>query len=58
MATNVFSCRSQLILGIVIFLDKMCRGSLARKQYKGMIAARYLRISGDKPTQSIPSPTG
>ena len=33
--------RSQLIPGIVIFLQKMCRGSLARKQYKRMVAARY-----------------
>merc|ERR1719320_1180682 len=34
--------RSQLIPGIVIFLQKMCRGSLARKQYKRMVAARLI----------------
>jgi len=36
------NARSQLIPGIVIFLQKMCRGSLARKQYKRMIAARLI----------------
>lgn len=34
--------RSQLIPGIVIFLQKMCRGTLARKQYKRMVAARLI----------------
>jgi len=34
--------RSQLIPGIVIFLQKMCRGSLARKQYRRMVAARMI----------------
>lgn len=34
--------RSQLIPGIVIFLQKMCRGSLARKEYKRMVAARLI----------------
>ena len=36
--------RSQLIPGIVIFLQKMCRGTLARKQYQRMLAARYVRV--------------
>ena len=35
-------CRSQLIPGIVIFLQKMARGSLARKQYQRMLAARAI----------------
>jgi len=34
--------RSQLIPGIIIFLQKMCRGSLARKEYRRMVAARLV----------------
>merc|ERR1719516_364535 len=34
--------RSQLIPGIVIFLQKMCRGTLARKEYQRMLAARMI----------------
>ena len=32
--------RSNIIPGIVIFLQKMCRGTLARREYKRMVAAR------------------
>jgi len=34
--------RSALIPGIVIFLQKMLRGTLARRQYKRMVAARLI----------------
>jgi len=34
--------RSHLIPGIIIFLQKMCRGSLARKEYRRMVAARLV----------------
>jgi hypothetical protein len=38
--------RSSLIPGIVIFLQKLLRGALARKLYKRMVAARYCSIEG------------
>jgi hypothetical protein len=38
--------RSSLIPGIVIFLQKLLRGALARKLYKRMVAARYCRVQG------------
>lgn len=34
--------RSSMIPGIVIFLQKLCRGAQARKQYKRMVAARLI----------------
>jgi hypothetical protein len=38
--------RSSLIPGIVIFLQKLLRGALARKLYKRMVAARYCSEEG------------
>jgi hypothetical protein len=38
--------RSSLIPGIVIFLQKLLRGALARKLYKRMVAARYCSVEG------------
>jgi myosin-1 len=34
--------RSNIIPGIVIFLQKMCRGTLARREYKRKVAARLI----------------
>ena len=50
--------RSHLIPGIIIFLQKMCRGSLARKEYRLFSLTIVLPSHPDDPQEDGGSPPG